>query len=117
MIPVSNQQSLYILWTNADLLTAKHMVMMYATNARMRGWWEEVTVIIWGAAAKLVAEDEDIQSYIERAQSAGVQFSACIACARNLGVVEELTALNIEVKAWGEPLTELLKKDAKLLTV
>lgn len=93
------------------------MVMMYATNAKTRGWWEEVTVIIWGAAAKLVAEDEDIQNYIERAQSVGVHFSACIACARNLGVVEKLIVLNIEVKAWGEPLTELLKKDAKLLTV
>ncbi|HHT23898.1 MAG TPA: DsrE family protein [Clostridiaceae bacterium] len=114
---MSNQQSLFILWTNADPLTAKHMVMMYATNAKMRGWWEEVTVIVWGATAKLVAEDEDIQSYIERAQSAGVQFSACIACAQNLDVIEKLTALNIEIKGWGEPLTELLKKDAKLLMV
>ncbi len=114
---MSSQQSLYILWANADLLTAKHMVMMYATNAKIRGWWEEVTVIVWGATAKLVAEDGDIQSYIEKAQSAGVKFSACIACARNLDVVEKLAALDIEIKSWGEPLTELLKKDAKLLTV
>ena len=42
-----DQESLYILWTNADVWTAKHMVMMYATNAKKRGWWEEVTVIVW----------------------------------------------------------------------
>ena len=40
---------LNILWTNADPLTSHNMVVMYATNAILRQWWDEVTVIIWGA--------------------------------------------------------------------
>ena len=38
----------------------------------------------------------------------GVEFSACKACADELGVTERLEALGIEVIYWGEPLTTLL---------
>jgi hypothetical protein len=34
-----------------------------------------------------------------------------------LGVTEVLEKLGIEVKYWGEPLTEILKKNEPLLTV
>lgn len=114
---MADNQKLNILWTNADPLTAELMVMMYATNAKANHWWDEVTVIIWGATAKLAAENETIRHCIEAAQSVGVQFSACEACARQLHVAGKLKAMDIEVKYWGEPLTELLKADAKLLTI
>lgn len=114
---MADKRKLHILWTNADPLTAQLMVMMYATNSKIHHWWDEVIVIIWGATAKLAAEDDTIQEYIKMAQQVGVQFSACEACARQLGVVEKLKAMDIEVKYWGEPLTELLQADAKLLTI
>jgi len=114
---MSDQQKLHILWTNADVLTSQLMVMMYATNSMKNDWWDEVTVIIWGATAKLAAENDTIQQYIKIAQQVGVSFSACEACARQLGVTEKLRELDIEVKFWGGPLTDLLKEDAKLLTV
>lgn len=41
----NNKEHLHILWTNADVTTAKLMVMMYARNAMKNGWWKEVTVI------------------------------------------------------------------------
>ena len=71
---------LYILWTNGDPLTAEHMVMMYATNAMLNGWWDEVTVIIWGAPQKLVCEDEAVKLKMGLAQDAGVEFTACLTC-------------------------------------
>jgi hypothetical protein len=108
---------LSILWTNADPITSHHMVMMYATNAMLRGWWDEVTVIIWGATAKYVAEDHEIREKMEEAKKAGVKFSACIACARNLGVKERLEELGFEVISWGPPLTEILKNGERLLTI
>jgi hypothetical protein len=43
--------------------------------------------------------------------------SACKACADQLGVTDKLETMGIEVKYWGEPLTELIKKTAHLLTV
>ena len=108
---------LHILWTNADLDTSLGMVMMYATNSRSHGWWENVTVIIWGATAKLAAENAHIQEAIRVAMNVGVKFTACVACARQLGVVEALEAQGIEVTRWGEPLTKLLKSNETLLTI
>jgi hypothetical protein len=114
---VSDPDHLYILWTNADPVTAEKMVFMYAGNALKLGWWSRVTVIIWGATALLTAQDAAVRSQIEELRDYGVEFSACKACADQLGVTAELEALGVEVIYWGEPLTQLLRKRAALLTI
>ena len=108
---------LYLLWTNDNPITAEKMVFMYTKNSLLQGWWENVTLIIWGATAKLVGEDERIQEMIREVSDAGVHVSACKACADQLGVTQTLEQMGIEVKYWGPPLTEILKNDEQLLTV
>lgn len=114
---MKKHNQLYILWTNADILTSEKMVMMYATNSMLEKWWDAVTVIIWGATAKLVAESDLIQAKIKMAQQAGVKFSACKACADQLGVSDKFTNLGLEVLYWGEGLTDILKNGEKLITI
>lgn len=109
--------NLYILWTNSDPVTAEKMVFMYGINSRLRGWWKEVTIIIWGSTTKLVAENAMIQDKIKEALDNGVRLTACKACADQLGVTENLEKQSIEVKYWGEPLTAILKSNETLLTV
>ena len=108
---------LFVLWTNADPITAEKMVFMYTTNSLIHGWWEKVTLIIWGAPAKLVSEDINIQKKVKEALYAGVHITACKACADELGVTEVLENLKIEVKYWGAPLTEILTNEERLLTI
>jgi len=108
---------LYVLWTNDNPVTAEKMVFMYTINSLIHGWWDRVTLIIWGAPAKLVSEDVTIRKKIKEALDAGVHVTACKACADQLGVTEALEKLRIEVKYWGEPLTEILKNNEPLLTV
>ena len=105
------------LWTTGDALTARHMVLMYARNSMLRGWWDSVTVVIWGAAQQLAAQDAAVREEIRVTQGVGVRFSACVACSLTLGVKEELQALGVEVKPWGQALTELLKSGNPLITV
>ena len=114
---MSNKTHLYVLWTNDNPITAEKMVFMYTVNSLIHGWWEKVTLIIWGAPAKLVSEDDNIQKMVKEALEAGVHISACKACADQLGVTETLEKLNIEVKYWGIPLTEILTSEEKLLTI
>jgi hypothetical protein len=114
---MDEKNTLYILWANADVETSRFMVMMYAKNSLLHSWWEHVTVIVWGATAKLAAEDPIIQEEIKLAQHVGVKFSACVACARQLGMIDALEALGIEVISWGPPLTEILKGNEKLITI
>jgi len=108
---------LYVLWTNDNPITAEKMVFMYTVNSLIHGWWEKVTLIVWGAPAKLVSEDPDIQNKIREALEAGVHVTACKACADQLGVTETLKQLGIEVKYWGMPLTEILKNGEHLVTI
>ena len=108
---------LYVLWTNDNPVTADKMVFMYTVNSLIHGWWDRVTLIIWGATAKLVGEDKNIQAKIKEAIDAGVHITACKACAEQLGVTETLENLKIEVKYWGLPLTEILKNREQLLTI
>lgn len=108
---------LFILWTNADILTSDKMVMMYATNSMLNHWWREVTVIIWGATAKLVAENSYIREKIKIAAHAGVHFSACKSCTDQLGVTDIITGFGIDAIYWGEGLTDILKGTDKLITI
>jgi hypothetical protein len=114
---MGEKNHLNILWTNGDPITAEKMVFMYAVNSLRKGWWEKVTVIIWGAPTKLSAESTEIQGEIRKALDAGVHLTACKACADQLGVTETLEKMNIEVKYWGEPLTTILKNGETLLTI
>ena len=106
-----NNKKLHILWTNSNINTSRMMVMMYARNAMLHNLWDNVTVIIWGDTARLVATDLIIQEEIILAKQAGVHFSACISCAINLGVREDLELLGLEVIPWGVPLTEILQDE------
>ena len=93
----NNKEHLHILWTNADVTTAKLMVMMYARNAMKNGWWKEVTVIVWGATVKLLAENEELQE--------------------ELNLADKMKEIGLDLYKWGPPLTELIKSGAPLLTI
>lgn len=114
---MSDRKHLHILWTNADLDTFQHMVVLYATNSMLRGWWDDVTVIVWGATASMIAASKEAQQYMETAVRVGVKFSACVTCARALGVEEKLADMGIEVIPWGQPLTELIQGEKPLLSI
>jgi len=46
--------------TNDNPITAEKMVFMYTINSLIHGWWEKVTLIVWGATTKLVNENANI---------------------------------------------------------
>jgi len=108
---------LHILWTNGDELTFDKMVAMYSRNAMLHRWWEEITLVIWGSPAKLAAESELVAQRIGELIQVGVKVSACKACTDALGVSERLSEMGVEIKYWGEGLTEILKEGKHLLTI
>ncbi|GEM_PF-80282 len=107
---------LVIVWTNDDPYTAERMVLMYAHASKTAGWFEEVTLIIWGPSAKMVAENIKIQKKLKAMQNDGIEIRACIVCANMYEVTEDLKGMGFDVQAMGKPLTDYLKSDAKVLT-
>jgi len=108
---------LNILWTTDNKNTVFHMLVMYATNSRLNGWWQEVNLIIWGASAKLVGTDSQIQAEVLEMLNHGITIEACKACTDNLGVTDKLTELGVNVRYMGEVLTNYLKSGEKVLTI
>lgn len=108
---------LNILWTTDNKETVTEMLMPYAINSRKHGWWENVNVIIWGASAKLVAADKEVQDLVREMLEHGVAVEACKACSDSFGVSGDLTGLGVSVRYMGQALTDYLKADEKVLTV
>lgn len=115
-IEKDESDKLVIVWTSDDPYGAERVALMYTHEAKTAGWFNEVTLIIWGPSAKLTAENLKIQEKLKAMQNDGIEIQACVVCARAYGVEEDLKNLDFEVKGMGKPLTDYLKCDAKVLT-
>lgn len=110
--------TLHILWTNDNPVTAENMVFMYAINSLRKKWWENVHIIVWGQNAKNLVESEKLKELVRVFQEEGGHVSACKRCAENLGVLEQVEAIpGIEVLYIGESFTKILKSGEQVLTV
>ncbi len=112
-----NQNELYVLWTSGDRNVALSMVFMYTFNSKIKGWWEDVCLIVWGPSAKLLSEDVELQDRVRQMIEAGIDVVACRACADMYGVSEVLEDLGVEVKGMGHPLSQILKSGKKILSI
>lgn len=112
----SKKKELLILWTSNEIDIALNMVFMYARNSKLKEWWDEVTVLVWGPSAFLLANDTELQLSLQCLQNAGVKILACRECAENYGVGEKLEKLGIEVFYTGRLLSDWLQSDKKVLT-
>lgn len=108
--------SLVILWTSSDKEVSEKMVFMYTINAKKQGWWQDIKFIIWGPSSKLLSQDLELQNQIKDFIKQGIKVEACKACTDQYGVSDNLAELGIEVKYMGEPLSDYIKEDRKVLT-
>jgi len=106
-----------ILWTSDNKETVENMVLLYAHNAKLKSWMEEVTILVWGASQKLIHEDKDIQEKIKQMSKDGVKFIACLKCADNLSITSTLESCDINVYYTGELLSQWIKSGDTIITV
>ena len=107
---------LAVIWSSADPEVAHNVCFMYTHNAKRRGWFDDVTLVVWGPSARLLTERPDLQERLQAMQEDGVTIQACKACADQYGVAPALEGLGIEVIFMGQPLTAMLKEGWKTLT-
>jgi hypothetical protein len=107
---------LAVVWTSGDAEVAHRMCLMYSNAAKEQGWFDEVRLVVWGPSQKLVAADKDIREKVLAMREAGVIVEACVACAKSYGLVGRLEEIGLPVKPMGEPLSDFLKADYKVIT-
>jgi len=116
-ISIPANEKLVLLWTSGDRDVALKMVFMYTYNAKTRGWWDDITLVVWGPSAKLLTEDVEMQGYMNRIMEAGVTVRACKGCADQYGVSGKLEELGITVLYIGKELTDYIKEGREILTI
>lgn len=107
---------LLVVWTSGDPDVAVRMVFMYTANAKKHGWWEDVTLLVWGPSQKLLTESDVLREKLAEMLDAGVRVVACKACADSYPVTEQLEDLGVEVFYTGEFLTDWIKSDGAVIT-
>lgn len=109
-------QDLEIVWTTSEKEVALKVILKYALNSKTKGWWQNVNIILWGPAVKLVAEDAQIQSEFLELLHKGITSEACLDCAESYGVIEKLSKINVDVKPMGERFSNYIKEKRNIVT-
>ena len=100
---------LVVLWTSADPDVAHRVGLMYTHAAKRAGWYENVTLLVWGPSQRTLVGDKDLKAKVKQMQDDGVTLRACIACANTFGIAENLKEIGFEVAPMGVPLTKYMK--------
>jgi hypothetical protein len=113
---MEQRDRLAVIWSSGDPEVAHKVCFMYTHNAKKHGWFQDVTLIVWGPSADLLTRDVSLQHAIKVMMSEGVEVQACKACADAYDASDHLSALGIDVKYMGVPLSDMLKEGWKVLT-
>jgi hypothetical protein len=113
----TNMDKINILWTTDNKITVLNMLAIYVLNAKSRGWWKDINVIIWGASAKLIACDTQVQTDVLEMIHTGITVEACKDCSDACGVTDDLERLGVKVRFMGQVLTEYIKQGEAVITV
>ncbi len=111
MVAQDEPTRLALVWTSGDPDVAHRMALMFSHAAKQAGWYDEVTLIVWGPSQRLLVGDKDLQAKIAKMRDDGVIVRACIACANSYGVAEDLRALGLPVEPMGKPLADMKQSD------
>ncbi|MGL5015014.1 MAG: DsrE family protein [Bacteroidales bacterium] len=111
-----NENKLVIVWSSDDPMVAERVALMYPHAAQRNQWFDEITLVIWGPSANLIADNVKLQNKLEQMKRDGIIIKACLACANEYGVTEKLKELGYDVILMGVPLTTYLKEGYKVLT-
>ena len=106
----TSDNKLVVVWTSGDKEVAMKMVFMYTFNAKKFGWWDDITLLIWGPSQKLLTEDKDLQDYLKKMKEKGIHLLACKGCADQYQISDKLTELGVKVKYTGVDITNFIKE-------
>jgi hypothetical protein len=114
---LTEMEKLHILCTTDNRDNIFNMVASYSTQSLRQGWWNEVNVILWGAAVKLTGTDIQVQAEMLEMIHQGVTIEACENCCTQFGVTEVLSRLGITIRGMGLPVTGYLKAGENMISV
>ncbi len=111
-----DSSSLVIVWASADKDVAKSVVLNYVLNARLNGWLDNITLMVWGPSVKLLASDKDLQDIFKSLKHTGINLYIDKGSAEDFGVGKAVEDLGAEVAYLGKTLSVCIKQNRKIIT-
>ncbi len=111
------KKELLVLWTTDNKETILNMICLYTYNAKIKGWFDEVTLLVWGASQQVLSEDIEIQAKIKDMQQAGIRVIACKKCCENMYIEKQLASCDVEIFYTGEFLSDWMNLGKPFLSV
>lgn len=111
------KNELLILWTSDNRDTFENLLYTYVSEAVSEGWFDEVTIISWGASQIMLSEDNLVKEKIKMLSKQGVKVIACKKSYENMYVEKKLAEIDIEMIYAGEFLSDWLKSGKPTLTI
>jgi hypothetical protein len=112
----ANSDKLCVIWSSGDREVALELVFKYTLNSKLKDWWTDVRLVVWGPSERLLTHDKELQDHVFALTKEGVEVMACKGCSDNYGVSTDLSELGVNVLYTGVPLTEMLKSGWTVLT-
>ena len=84
--------------------------MMYAVNALLHGWMEDVKIFIFGPAESLILEDIDLQERLQTYHDLGHESIACKYLSDEEGTSSKIEEIGVTVAYVGESISNLIKE-------
>ncbi len=109
-------KKVFILLSSRDKEVALGVGLVYPLNAAKKKWLDEVRVIIFGPAERVVAYDLEVQEKLKELQEAGIEILACKWYADRENITDMLEGLGIKVVYVGSIISQLLEDGWASLT-
>lgn len=81
---------------------------MYAKNALLNGWMDEVKIFFFGPAQKLLLEDKELQSFVEEISALGETPIACKFISERDNNSADLAKVGTQVEYVGSPISKYI---------
>jgi hypothetical protein len=117
----NDKKTLYILWTTDNLITAQHMVFLYAADCLRQQRFAQVHILVWGASVLLLSQNKMMLNEARKFQALGGLVSICRRCAEKHSLLAQLESMRelspARIDYLADFLTGLLQSGQTLLTV
>jgi hypothetical protein len=106
----------FVIVSSADREVVLEPGFLYPLNAKKKKWMDEVKVIIFGPAEKLVASDVKLQEKVKKLLAEGIEVMACKWCSDHWQISDQLEEIGIKVEYVGSVMSQLLQDGWASLT-
>ncbi|MCD6453215.1 MAG: DsrE family protein [Dehalococcoidales bacterium] len=111
---------IFVVVTSGDKEVSLGVSLRYSLNAAKNGWMDEVKVILFGPAERLVAGDEEVLAKVKELVQAGIEVLACKSClddwADGQRIAEALESVGVRIIRVGAIISQRLKDGWASLT-